>query len=179
MFSITGMVPILTDGSQEPADAGGVPVALPMLRSLAPATVALALLAPAAGWAAPFKFTPADFQQWLNANPGRWQEGRRVIFSNLSGCAAGQMYPNTFTCYRGFARITDPMGSRVCRLREVSWRGVDQAKSYCPSLDTKFDRGTGVPIQPTRESIALCEWSRDFLRRPLGASYREGECLWQ
>ena len=32
--------------------------------------VALALaLVPTAGWSAPFKFTPASFQQWLNANP--------------------------------------------------------------------------------------------------------------
>ena len=80
------MVPILTDGSRGLADAGGVPVALPMLRSLAQATVALALLAPTGGWAAPFKFTPADFQQWLNANPEGWPFGSRITFNNLGHC---------------------------------------------------------------------------------------------
>ncbi|MEA5391159.1 hypothetical protein VB738_07775 [Cyanobium gracile UHCC 0139] len=89
-----------------------------------PFALAIALL-PVAGWAAPFQFTPASFQQWLNANPGRWQEGRRVIFSNLSGCSPGQSYPESYACSQGFARISDPMGTRVCRVMGVTWRGID------------------------------------------------------
>ena len=150
------------------------------MRSSVLSVVALALaLVPTAGWSAPFKFTPASFQQWLNANPERWQEGRRVIFSNLSGCSTGRMYPNSFTCFHGFAKITDPMGSRVCRVSDVSWRGVDRSKSFCPTIDAKFDRITGRPIQPTVESIAACELRHEMSKKPPGASYLESQCRWQ
>jgi hypothetical protein len=125
-----------------------------MQRSLLLVGLALALV-PAASWAAPFKFTPVSFQQWLNANPDRWQEGRQVTFSNLSGCYSGRSYPESFSCSQGFARISDPMGTRVCRLMEVSWRGVD--------LNEEKRFGS----------------TYNMFRNPPGASFRQGECRWQ
>lgn len=139
-----------------------------MQRSLLLVGLALALV-PAAGWAAPFKFTPASFQQWLNANPDRWQEGRRVTFSNLSGCSLSNSYPEQFTCSRGFAKITDPMGSRVCRLMWVSWRGIQRQAEKKP----------GELYGRTSQWLADQMMGGPGLSGPPGASYRQGECRWQ
>lgn len=133
--------------------SSGAPQA--MQRSLLLFGLALAMVPAGGGWAAPFKFTPASFQQWLNASPDLWQEGRRVTFSNLSHCYAGQSYPESFSCSNGFARIADPMGTRVCRLLEVSWRGADLDE------EKRFS------------------FTDNMFRKPPGASYRWGECRWQ
>lgn len=175
----SAMVPTLTDESRGTADAGGASVAHPMLRSLAQVTVVLALLTPAGGWAAPFKFTPTSFQQWLNANPGRWQEGRRVIFSNLSRCSRSWMFQEHYICLHGFVKITDPMGSRVCRLQEVSWSGIKRRLKITPDEAS----GSGRPDNPNGLPYATRmpdpDPSTSTWGRPPGVGFRQGECRWQ
>jgi hypothetical protein len=86
-------------------------------RSLALAAAVLTALAPAAGWAAPFHFTPASFQQWLNADPQGWPFDALVTFSNLGDCKEYKYAsPGSYGCKEGFARISDAMGSRVCQI---------------------------------------------------------------
>jgi hypothetical protein len=93
----------------------------PTMRSLLPPGVlVVALLAPTSGWAAPFNFTPASFQQWLNANPQGWSFNALITFSDLGNCREYKYAsPGSYGCKEGFARISDAMGSRICQVAFV------------------------------------------------------------
>lgn len=137
-----------------------------MLRSLAQATVALVLLAPTGGWAAPFKFTPADFQQWLNANPEGWPFGSRITFSNLGHC---EEYKNVgldwYSCKEGFARISDAMGCRICQVEFLWGNGfVGHYKDKYPHHINRIRF-----VKPTTPGNVV----------RIGEYARLGECRWQ
>jgi hypothetical protein len=137
-----------------------------MQRSLAHAAVALALLAPAVGWAAPFRFTPASFQQWLNANPEGWPFDSRITFTSLGSCREYKnAWPDSYSCREGFARVSDAMGIRICQV-EFLW-GNGSVGHFQDKYPRKISRIRIVkPTTPGNFS-------------QVGEYAQLGECRWQ
>jgi hypothetical protein len=78
--------------------------------------LAFLIVAPTTALALPFKPDPQSFQRYVNAV--KWGDGSKVKFENLHDCY--QTSDGTsYMCTKGYATITNPMGTRVCELAVV------------------------------------------------------------
>ena len=57
-------------------------------------------------------------------NAVRWDDGSKVSFQNINSCTS--LNNNTYYyCVSGYATITNPMGSKVCNLKDVHYVAMD------------------------------------------------------
>lgn len=64
----------------------------------------------------PFKLDPSSFEEFMNTI--EWESGSTVQFTNLQDCEESSSDEiRYYKCKSGFARITNPQGTRVCELR--------------------------------------------------------------
>jgi hypothetical protein len=81
------------------------------------------IAAPTCVYAAPFNPNPTSFLQYMNSV--RWKDGSKVYFQNLHDCVINPDIPvHWYFCNRGYATITNPMGTKVCSLTDISWRNI-------------------------------------------------------
>ncbi len=62
----------------------------------------------------PFKPDPVSFAKYMSQL--KWNNGTRVKFENLSQCFYHQQ-AGGYGCDSGFATISDPRGTQICKAR--------------------------------------------------------------
>jgi LysM repeat protein len=80
----------------------------------------------------PFKRNAISFASYLNAHKGGWEDpSMRVYFFDLYHCSSlpssGNESPDGYSCTGGYARISDNLGTRTCKLSNAEWtwsRGI-------------------------------------------------------
>lgn len=65
-------------------------------------------------------------------NSASWNDGSKIYFQNLNSCnfVAVAIDPTEYVCTDGYATITNPMGTKVCKLNFVSYAGRNKTYAY-------------------------------------------------
>jgi hypothetical protein len=82
---------------------------------------------------APFNFNPQSFQNYMNTV--KWDDGSKASFQNLNTCVKWGEAPDfAYRCFSGYATISNPMGTTICKLTTVYWNpllGIGYATKNC------------------------------------------------
>ena len=90
--------------------------------------------APTCVFAYPFNPDPQSFQKYMNAV--KWNDGSKVFFQNINRCSSlsyGNNDKGWYYCTGGYATITNPMGTKICDLKDASYLVATNSIAYTPN----------------------------------------------
>ena len=93
----------------------------------------------------------AESFTWYLNNKVTWKDGKTRVFQNLGDCVQPWDNPTknaSFRCYRGYVKIIDPLGSKLCELQGYNLGGY--IRDYVIWHQSNGSIGTGRPY-PCRE----------------------------
>jgi len=90
-----------------------------MHKAIAGCCLVLSAFAASPSLALPFKTTPGGFTNYLNSLS--WEDGKRRVFSGLSGCNAEGWDPPRYGCRNAYVTISDPVRGKIFCEIETVW----------------------------------------------------------
>ena len=105
----------------------------------------------------PFKPNPDAFRVWLNTKTA-WPGYRKVVFTDLSECRVitGLSDDKLYRCDKSYATFTSPLGSEICSLYDLEWRGPYLTFDEKTGQRTKLNKAPGASFTRLK-----CRWLND------------------
>jgi hypothetical protein len=128
------------------------------------------LIAASSANALPFNPNPSSFENWLNAKNIPWENGaQKIKFSYLGGCLETNV--GHYFCTQGYARISDPLGTRTCQLLNVTYQPTPKDLSVYPPEMRRFMQW-GQQIGAVQDLTYQCRNPNPVVVQPQNPQWR-------